>query len=145
MRAALDYIFDYEWLNKNIFYSLYKRTQSIFENSILAARGQPGKSELDLLEAYRNRVPDEVYDKPIAFPRTDGSGNNRKNLRVATRLLKQAGWAVRDGKLTNAEGEVMEIEFLTDQPTFKRVYAPYVRNLERVGITGKIRIVDSAQ
>ena len=145
VRAALDYIFDYEWLNKNIFYSLYKRTQSIFENSILAARGQPGKSELGLLEAYRNRVPDEVYDKPIAFPRTDGSGNNRKNLRVATRLLKQAGWNVRDGKLTNAEGEVMEIEFLTDQPTFKRVYAPYVRNLERVGITGKIRIVDSAQ
>ena len=145
VRAALDYIFDYEWLNKNIFYSLYKRTQSIFENSILAARGQPGKSELDLLEAYRNRVPDEVYDKPIAFPRTDGSGNNRKNLRVAKRLLKQAGWTVRDGKLTDAEGEVMEIEFLTDQPTFKRVYAPYVRNLERVGITGKIRIVDSAQ
>ena len=145
VRAALDYVFDYEWLNKNIFFGLYKRTQSIFENSPLAARGKPGKSELEILETYRNRLPDDVFTKPISFPKTDGSGNNRKNLRVATRLLREAGWTIKDGKLTNPAGEILEIEFLTDQPTFKRVYAPYVRSLKRVGIVGKIRIVDSAQ
>ena len=145
VRQALGYVFDYEWLNKNIFHNLYRRNQSIFENSDLAARGLPGPSELALLEPFRGQVPDELFTQPISFPKTDGSGNNRENLRTAIRLLRQAGWTIRDGRLGNADGEGMEIEFLTDQPTFKRVYAPYVRNLERVGIAGKIRIVDSAQ
>ncbi len=145
VRQALGYVFDYEWLNKNIFHSLYKRNRSIFENTNLAARGLPGKSELALLEPFRGQVPDALFTQPIAFPKTDGSGNNRKNLRAAIRLLRQAGWAIENGKLTNAKGDPFEIEFLTDQPTFKRIIGPYARNLERVGIAAKTRIVDSAQ
>ena len=145
VRAALDYVFDYEWLNKNIFHSLYKRNQSVFENTDLAARGIPGQSELALLEPFREQLPDALFTQPIAFPKTDGSGNNRKNFRVAIRLLREAGWTIKKGKLTNADGEVMTIEFLTDQPTFERIIGPYARNLERVGIAAKIRIVDSAQ
>ena len=145
VREALGYVFDYEWLNKNIFHSLYKRNQSIFENTNMAARGLPGKSERALLEPYRGQLPDALFNQPLTFPTTDASGNNRKNLRVATRLLREAGWTIKAGKLTNAQGEVMRIEFLTDQPTFERIIGPYARNLERVGIEGKVRIVDSAQ
>jgi len=145
VREALDYVFDYEWLNKNIFHSLYKRNQSIFENTNLAARGVPGPSELALLEPYRGQLPEALFTRPPTFPETDGSGNNRKNFRIAIRLLREAGWTIQNGKLTNAAGEVMKIEFLTDQPTFERIIGPYARNLERVGIAAKIRVVDSAQ
>ena len=145
VREALGYAFDYEWLNKNIFHSLYRRTESIFENTDMAARGVPGRSEMALLAPFRGQVPEELFARPIAFPKTDASGNNRANLRTATELLRQAGWAIEEGRLTNDKGERFEIEFLIFQPTFERILNPYARSLERLGIAAKIRIVDSAQ
>jgi len=144
VRAALDYAFDYEWTNKTLFYGLYKRTNSMFENSELAAHAPPSPAELALLEPLRGKVPDEVFTAPFKAPVTDGSGFNRENLKVAARLLLDAGWQVKNGKLADARGEPFHIEFLLYESSFQRVINPYIRNLRRLGIEASIRIVDVA-
>ncbi len=144
VRAALDLAFDYEWTNKNLFYGMYQRTNSMFENSTLAAKGLPSAAERALLEPLRGQVPDEVFEKPYASPVSDGSGNIRRHLRQAIRLLKAAGWTVKKGVLTNAAGAPMEVEFLLFEPTFQRIIGPYIRNLKRLGVKASIRIVDIA-
>ena len=144
VRAAIDLAFDYEWTNKNLFYSQYKRTNSMFENSELAARGKPGKAELKLLTPLRGKVPDEVFAAPYMSPKTDGSGRLRGNLRRATRLLRKAGWRIRDGVLRDAAGRPLVIEFLMFEASFNRIVNPFIRNLERLGIRATVRIVDAA-
>ena len=144
-RAALDLAFDFEWTNKNIFYGLYERTNSMFENSELAHDGPPGSEELALLEPFRGQVPDEVFERPFVPPSSAGKRGLRGNLRQAKKLLAEAGWTVKDGKLVDAAGEQMAIEFLIFQPTFERVLGPYVKNLKRLGIAASIRRVDPAQ
>jgi len=144
VRWALDLAFDYEWTNKNLFYGAYKRTNSMFENSELAAHAPPDAAERALLEPLRGKVPDEVFGKPYASPVTDGSGRIRRNLRKAVRLLKQAGYAVKDGVLRNAAGKPFTIEFLMFEATFNRIVNPYIRNLERLGVTASMRVVDVA-
>ena len=144
VRQALAYAFDFEWLNKNQFYGLYDRMASYFENSELAARGLPSEAELALLEPHRNAVPEEAFTTAFVPPATDGSGNNRRNLRTARGLLEQAGWATRDGALVNATtGEAMTVEFLYFEPTFERIYAAFGRSLERLGVGVTLRLVDS--
>jgi microcin C transport system substrate-binding protein len=146
VRRALAYAFDYEWTNKNLFYGAYTRTKSYFSNSELAARGLPTDGELAVLEPFREQLPSEVFTKPYEPPASDGSGNIRRNLRSALRLLKQAGWEVRDGRLVNtATGAPMRFEILLVQPDFERVVLPFVRNLERLGIEAKVRTVDATQ
>ena len=146
VREAFAYIFDFEWLNKNQFYGLYDRMASYFENSELAARGLPSEAELALLEPHRGAVPEEVFTTPFVPPATDGSGNNRRNLRTARNKLKEAGWVTRDGALVNeATGEPMTVEFLYFEPTFERVYAVFARSLERLGVGVTLRLVDGAQ
>ena len=145
-REALSYVFDYEWLNKNLFYGLYDRMASYFENSELAARGLPSAAELALLEPHRGAVPDAVFTESFVPPRTDGSGNNRRNLRIAWALFEEAGWTLEGGRLVNREtGVPMEIEFLYFEPTFERVIAPFARNLKRLGIEATLRLVDGPQ
>lgn len=145
VRRALDLAFDYEWTNKNLFYSLYKRTTSFFENSPMKAEGKPGAAELALLEPFRKDLPASVFDEPYVPPVSDGSGNDRKLMREAARLLAEAGWQQKSGKLQNASGEAFEIEFLIQDPTSERLVAPYVKNLGALGIAATIRKVDSAQ
>ena len=101
VREALAYAFDFEWANKTLFFGQYTRCKSYFSNSELAASGLPGPGELKILENYRDRLPAEVFEKPYQPPETDGSGNIRKNIRTALRLLKQAGWEVKGKKLTH--------------------------------------------
>ena len=145
VREALSYVFDFEWLNKNQFFGIYDRMASYFENSDLAARGLPSEAELAILEPYRGAVPEEVFTTEFAPPSTDGSGNNRQNLRSAQALLREAGWITRDGALVNeATGEPMTIEFLYFEPTFERIYAVFARSLERLGVGVTLRLVDSA-
>jgi microcin C transport system substrate-binding protein len=144
VRAAFDLAFDFEWTNKNLFYGLYERTNSLFENSVMAAKKPPGKAELALLEPLRGQVPEQVFTTPYASPVTDGSGRIRGNLRKATRLLEAAGWKVRNGVLVNAKGEKLSAEFLLSEATFQRIIGPYIRNLKRLGIGASIRIVDVA-
>ncbi len=145
VRAAFDLAFDFEWTNRNIFYGLYARTRSLYQNTPMAARDLPTPGEVALLGPYRDRLPAEVFTRVFEPPATDGSGKARRNLRAARKLLREAGYAVRDGKLRDPSGRPVSMEFLTFSPTFERVYAPLVRNLGRLGIAATIRIVDSAQ
>lgn len=145
VREALDLAFDFEWTNRNIFFGLYGRTESIFENSNLAHDGPPSEAELALLKPFAADLPPEVMEKPFKAPTTDGEGGIRANLRRAHGLLKEAGWEIRDGALRNDEGEALTIEFLNYQPSFDRIIGPYVQNLERLGIEASTRLVDPAQ
>ncbi len=146
VRQALAYAFDFEWTNKALFYGAYTRTDSYFENSELEARGLPGPKELELLEPFRDRLPPEVFTRDYEPPKTDGSGNIRGNLRTALKLLREAGWVVKNGRLTHAQtGEVMRFEILLVSPSFERVVAPFVRNLKRLGIEASYRTIDAAQ
>lgn len=148
VRQALSYAFDFEWSNKALFYGQYVRTRSYFDNSELAARGLPEGRVLEILEPYRGRIPDEVFTTVFDPPKTDGSGNIRQNLRVALRLLGEAGWTVDPNtkKLTNeATGRPMAFEILLVSPLFERIALPYTANLKRLGIEASVRTVDSSQ
>jgi len=145
VRQALGLAFDFEWGNKNVAFGAYKRTNSYFANSELAATGLPSLEELKLLEPYRGQVPEELFTKVFENPKTDGSGNIRDNLRQATALLQEAGWTIKDGKLMNAKGQVFAFEIVDNSPLFERWIQPYARNLERLGIKVTLRVVDSSQ
>lgn len=147
VREALGYAFDFEWSNKTLFYGQYTRTESYFANSELASSGLPSPAELKYLEPLRGKIPDEVFTKEWRAPKTDGSGNIRTQLRAAQKLLQEAGWRIKDGRLVNAKGEPFEFEFLLNaaQPDFERIVAPFAQNLERLGIRCRLRPVDSSQ
>ena len=151
VRRALTLAWDFEWYNKNLAYDAYARTDSYFDNSELGSRGllaDAGAEEREILERFRGRLPDELYTQVYTPPSTDGSGARgiRKNLREAKTLLEAAGWVVRDGKLVNGEtGAPFSFEILLVQPTFERMALPFARNLERLGIEAKVRVVDTAQ
>jgi microcin C transport system substrate-binding protein len=146
VRQALAYAFDFEWTNKTLFYGQYTRTKSYFAGGELASTGVPAGAELEILEKYRGQVPEEVFTTAYEPPSTDGSGNNRANLRKGLEILKGAGWAVQGGTLTNtASGAAMEFEILLNDPVFERICQPFVQNLERMGVRSRIRIVDTAQ
>ncbi len=145
VRHALALAFDFEWANANLFYGTYTRTQSYFSNSDLASSGIPQGAELALLDKYREQLPPDLFTKPFRLPVTDGSGNNREEMRSALALLEQAGWKVRDRKLVDAEGNPFSFEILLDSPSFERVSLPYVQWLSRLGIEARVRTVDPAQ
>jgi microcin C transport system substrate-binding protein len=146
VRLALNYAFDFEWTNANLFFGLYERMGSYFENSELAAHEPPGAAELALLEPFRARLAEAVFADIYRPPRCDRAGALRANLREAARLLEEAGWVMREGQRVNEEtGETLSVEFLYDLRTFERVFAPYARNLERLGIEAHLRFVDVPQ
>ena len=146
VRAALNYAFDFEWTNRVMFFDQYKRSESYFSNSELAARGLPDAAERAVLEPYRGRVPDDVFSRVYRAPVTDGSGWPRANLKIALDLLAGAGWEVRDMRLVNtATSAPLRFEILIVSPTFERIVLPFVRNLGRLGIEARIRLVDESQ
>jgi microcin C transport system substrate-binding protein len=146
VRRALAYAFDFEWTNRNLFFGQYTRTESYFSNSELAATDLPEGEELEILDRYRGRIPDEVFTTPYSVPKTDGSGWSRDNLRRAFELLAEAGWVVRDMTLVNAEtGVPLRFEILLVSPSFERIILPFVRNLKRLGIEARVRLVDQSQ
>lgn len=145
VREALAQLFDYEWLNANIFSGLYARTTSFFSNSDLASSGLPQGREREILDGFRARLPERVFTVENRVPVTDGSGNNREGLRRALDLMRQAGWTVRDRRLVNAQGQRFEFEILLNGPSFERIALPYVQWLERLGVAARVRTVDPAQ
>jgi microcin C transport system substrate-binding protein len=146
VRAALAYAFDFEWSNKNLFYGAYQRTRSYFDNSELAATGVPQGPELEILEKFRGQIPDAVFTTEYDPPKYDGSGNIRDGLRAALKLLKAAGWSFKSEQLVNDEtGKPFEFEILLDNPQFERIVLPFVQNLKRMGITARVRTVDTSQ
>jgi microcin C transport system substrate-binding protein len=145
VRRALDLAFDYEWTNKNIFFSAYKRTHSYFENSPLKAVGAPHGAELVLLEPFRDKLPASVFGEVYVPPVSDGTGQDRKHLGEAARLLTEAGLVLKDGKRLTPAGAPFVIEYLSSDPVSERYLGGYVQNLQRLGIQLSIRKVDSAQ
>jgi microcin C transport system substrate-binding protein len=149
VRQALNYAFDFEWANTNLFYGQYKRSRSYFNNSEMEAKGLPSPEELKLLEPLRDQLPPEVFTAEYTNPLNDTPQNRRKNLREASRLLDQAGWKVtQDGNrslLKNDKGEQLNVSFLLDSPLFERIALPYQQQLELLGIGVTIKTVDSAQ
>jgi len=146
VRQALGYAFDFEWTNKNLFYGSYTRTKSYFSNSELASRGLPGPDELKVLEPFRAKLPPEVFTKEYLPPNTDPPVDMRASLRDGLALLKEAGWVVKHEKLANAKtGEPMQFEILLNDAVFERITLPFAKNLERLGVTARVRTVDTAQ
>ena len=146
LRQAMAYAFDFEWSNEHLFYGQYARTSSFFSNSELAATELPSKAELALLEPWRGKIPDEVFTTVYTPPSTDGSGNIRSNLRIALRLLKQAGYKIEDNALISPKtGKPVIFEILLVSPAFERIVAPFAQNLKRLGIVANVRTVDQSQ
>ncbi len=145
VREAMGLAFDFGWTNKNLFYDLYKRTESYFENSPMKAEGAPSAEELALLEPWRGEVPEAVFGPAVTPPTSDGSGQDRQLLRRAAALLDEAGWTVQDGKRRNAEGETLSIEFLDNDPMVERIVAPLAKNLRLLGIDARSRTIDTSQ
>jgi microcin C transport system substrate-binding protein len=146
VREALGYAFDFEWSDKSLFYGAYQRTRSYFDNSELAANGVPTGEELKILDRFRGRIPDAVFTKAYEPPRYDGSGDIRAGLLEALKLLEAAGWTFKGRQLVNAKtGQPFQFEFLLDNPQFERIVLPVVENLKRLGITARVRTVDTAQ
>jgi len=146
VRRALGYMFDFEWTNKNIFYSQYARTLSYFSNSELASTALPGPEELKILELYRDQLPRELFTEPYTLPTTKGDGNIRGLVRESLRLLKAAGWEVKNKQLTQlSSGEVMAITFLIYDQSSQRMILPLTKNLERLGVNSEVQMVDTQQ
>ncbi len=137
VREALGLAFDFEWSNKNLFFELYTRTQSFFENSEMKAVGPPSPEELVLLEPYKDKLPPEVFGEPYSPPVTDASGRDRRYLKRARELLTEAGYG--EG------GKPLTLEILSFESGFDRIIIPYIDNLKRIGINASLRRVDPAQ
>ena len=144
VRHALVYAFDYDWMNRMMFYGQYRRVQSYFQDSPFQSTGMPSDKELALLEPFRAELPKEVFGPAMMQPATNADHSLRDNLKLARDLLSQAGWTYRDGALRDKDGNPMTIEILDDQPGMDRVIMPFIRNLQTLGISANLREVDSA-
>ncbi|MHB0775329.1 extracellular solute-binding protein [Halomonas sp. WWR20] len=143
VREALSLAFDFDWLNEHLFYGAYTQTDSYFESSDMEANGLPKGDELALLEPHRDQLPATVFEQPLPI---EEPADLRPRLRKALGLLRDAGYEVQKGVLVNREsGQPLTLEFLLYDTQFERVVQPLLRNLERIGIQGKIRVVDVNQ
>ena len=147
VREALALAFDFEWTNKAIFFGQYARPTSYFQGTPdLMSSGLPEGRELEILEEFKGDLRPEIFTEPFEMPISDGSGRpDRRVLRRSKNLLKEAGWQVKDGKLVDADGKVFSVEFLYASSTQERVIAPFTKNLDRLGIETKLRLIDPAQ
>lgn len=144
VREALNYAFDFEWSNKNLFFNQYTRTKSYFDNSEYASVGIPLGVELEILEPFRDVLPKELFAQSFTLPMSKGDGNNRENLKKAQALLKEAGFSYKNGILQK-DGIPFSFELLLVSPAMERVAIPFQKNLQTLGISMKIRLVDIAQ
>jgi len=144
VRKAMGLALDFEWINTSLFFDQYTRNNSFFSNSELAATGLPGPEELALLEPFRQGLPPEVFTAELTPPTTTPPSSLRANLLEAKQLLTKAGWEITGGALRNKKGEEFKFEILLGEPSFERVMAPYVKNLEKLGIRAQYRTIDPA-
>ena len=145
VREALGQVFDFQWMNKNLFFGVYDRTTSYFGNTAQEANGVLGAPEQALLAPFKDSIPPDVLTQPFTLAVTDGSGNNREGLKRALTLLEQAGWTVRERKLVDGSGKQMSFTILLNDPSLERIALPYQQWLQRLGIEVDVRTVDSAQ
>ena len=146
LRQAISLALDFQWINKHLFFNIYKQAYSLFSNSELAADALPSAKEIKLLSPWRKELPDEVFTRVYQPTTTDGSGNWRNNQRQALKLLKDAGWQFRSGKLVHQKTrEPMAFEILLSQPEFERFVVPFINNLKALGIHARVNTIDSSQ
>ncbi|OEF09607.1 antibiotic ABC transporter substrate-binding protein [Vibrio genomosp. F10 str. 9ZB36] len=146
VRQALNYALDFEWMNQNMFYGQYTRTRSYFQNTDYEAKGLPSKEEIALLTPFKESISPSVFTDEYQPPVTDGSGRIRSEMRSAFKLLKEAGWELKDKVMTNVEtGQPFEFELLIYSPTTERFAIPVQKNMKRMGIEMKIRTIDTTQ
>ncbi|KAA0090946.1 ABC transporter substrate-binding protein [Paraburkholderia sp. T12-10] len=145
VRQALDLAFDFEWLNRQLFFGGYTRLDSYFADSEQQARGTPSAGELAILEPLRAQLDPAVFGPMTVQPDTDPPGSLRANLLKARALLGEAGWHYRDGALRNAAGQPFTFEILDDSgAAMAPVASVYIRNLKKLGIEARFRTVDFA-
>ncbi|TAG35347.1 MAG: ABC transporter substrate-binding protein [Polaromonas sp.] len=142
VRKAIGLALDFEWMNRQLFYGIYKRVNGYFPNSEFQASGLPKPDELALLEPLKDKLSPDVFGPVPVGASTAPPGSLRENLRQAQALLKEAGWVYGNGALRNAKGEAFTMEFLSDQPSLIRVVGPFQKALEKLGITLTYRVVD---
>lgn len=148
VREAIGMAFNFEWANESLFYGIYSRTDSFWENSTMQAEGMPSDAELALLEPLRADIPETVFTEPAFSPAESNASNvaDRGALRQAGRMLEEAGWTVgADGIRVNEQGQRLRIEVLNDSASFERIINPYVENLRRLGVDAVYTRVDAAQ
>lgn len=144
VRKALALALDFEWMNRQLFYNQYIRSYSFFTNSDIAARGAPSPEELRLLRPLAGFLEPAVFAAVEPPPSTTPPRSLRENLRLARELLREAGWNYRDGAMRNAKDEPLEFEVLLDRKSWERVVAPFSRNLEKLGVAVRYRVLDAA-
>ncbi len=146
VRQAISELFDFEWINASLFHNAYARNTSYFPNSQYAHQDKPSAEELSLLEPFKAQLPPELFTGPFEFTQSKGDGNIRSKMRKAIKLLRDAGWEQDQGVLRNKQtGQAFEFEFIYRQAGLERVIMPFIKNLQRLGITAKPRLVENAQ
>lgn len=146
VRRALNFAFDFEELNRTIFYGAYKRIDSYFYGTDLASSGLPEGEELEILESVKDKLPEEVFTTPYTNPVGGSAEKQRANLREAVRLFGEAGYEIRDGRMVNVEtGEHFEFEIILNGPTIERVALPFAENLKRIGVNVTVRTIEPSQ
>jgi len=146
VRRAFNFVFDFEEMNRQLFFGQYKRIASFFEGTELAATGVPSGKELEILETVRGKVPDELFAQPYTNPVGGNPEAVRSNLREALRLFREAGYEIKDTRLVDARsGKQFAVEFLVDEPAAERFVLFYKPSLDRLGMLVSVRVVDAAQ
>lgn len=146
LREAIALAFDFEWVKSKIFYNSYTRTESFFSNTEFASSGLPSKNELVILNKFKDQIPTQIFKQKFQLPAYDGSGYERNSLLKAKTILEQAGYQIKDGKLIEPKtNQPVTIEFLIDGKAFQMVIAPLIKNLEKLGIKAKMRLVEENQ
>ncbi len=147
VRQALNFLFDFEWVNRSFFHGAYRRTRSLFDNSGLAAAGNAARpEERALLAPFADTIPEEIMDKGYAPPVSDGSGRNREGAKRARALLRDAGWVLENGQMVRAQGGApLQFEILLVRPEEEKLALSFAKAVQRLGINIHVRTVDASQ
>jgi microcin C transport system substrate-binding protein len=146
VREALNYAFDFEDLNKNLAYNAFKRIDSYFWGTELAASGLPQGRELEILQGMKDQVPPEVFTTPYTNPVAGDPQKLRDNLKTAIGLFKEAGYELKGNRMVNSKtGQPMSFEILLSNSSFERSVMPFANNLKKIGIEARLRTVDASQ
>ena len=146
IREAIGLMFNFEWSNKTLFFGLYNRVTSFWENSAMQASGRISKEELAILNPLKKYLPESIFSDPVFIPpKSKPDKVDRKNRRKAIKLFKDAGWDLVDGNLKNKEGDIFSLEILNYSPAFDRIINPFIENLKLLGIEAKHTRIDSTQ
>jgi len=142
VRRALNLAFDFEWTNKKLFYSQYKRLNSYFANCELSSQDLPSNDELKLLTPFKDQLPPSLFTTVFQNNVTKGDGKIRKELRTALKILKKQGWKFKN-KVLEKNGKKFEFEILITSPAFERIVQPFIRNLKKIGVIAKLKMLES--